>query len=81
MDHKTLVTEARTKYPEALDDSFALSRLSLEVFEQLIATDIRDENYTDLRTKYFAIRAAYEHECYRIRNQSSFKQIHPGVQQ
>ena len=73
MKHSSLVAEANQKYPGAKTTASALGKLSLEVFEQLIKTDVRDKNFEILRDKYFTVRAAYEHESYKLREDTGFK--------
>jgi len=51
----TFLIEAKKKYPDTVSNYEALDLLASEVHRKLIKLDIKDDNFLELRNKYFAI--------------------------
>lgn len=71
--HDEIINEAKQKFPDAKDIISALGKLSVAIHEELtICQDLGSKEYADLREKYFWIRAAYNHEYYKMTEDSNF---------
>jgi hypothetical protein len=71
--HEELIVEAKQKFPDADNITSALGKLSIVIFEELTSCqDLRSKQYSVLREKYFRVRAAYNHEYYKMTADSNF---------
>ena len=76
MKNKSLIEEARAKFPEAGSDLNALNKFAANIFEQLEFHQDKDsKEFQDLSFKYHLVRAAYKAEFDRIIEQSSHRMI------